>query len=256
MVTAVVAVFGLLFGSFTTVLASRVPEGRGVVSGRSACPRCGEQIRWHDNIPVLSWLVLHGRCRSCGAPISWTYPVIELAVALLWVLVHLRYGLSWTSAVLWILAVASVALFVIDVRHHRLPHRIVLPAYGLVSVPIVIAWLTGERSSWGTAALGLAVMGGFYGLLWFLYPKGMGFGDVTTAGLLGLVLGFLGLEHLAVGAIAGPLAGGLMVVVLAAMGRARKGTAVPYGPALLLGAWIGILVGPAIAQGYIDLLIG
>lgn len=236
------------------VVISRVPRGRQVVSGRSACPHCDAEIAWYDNIPLVSYLVLGGRCRSCKARISPQYPLVELAVALMWLAVVIIHGLSWTSALLAYLAAVSVALVVIDILHRRLPHGIVLPSYGVVAVLAGVAWIVGERGTWISALIGMAVLSLFYGLLWFFYPKGMGFGDVTTAGLLGFVLGFMGWEQLAVGGIAGPLVGGLMVIGMLIAGRVRKGVAVPYGPALIAGAWVGIFAGQPIAQGYLGLL--
>lgn len=179
---------------------------------------------------------------------------MELAVALLWLGSYAVFGLSWTAAVLGVMAVVTVALVTIDIRYSRLPHRIVLPTYGIVAPLMIIAWLVGERETWLMAGAGCLLMGGLYGVLWFIYPKGMGFGDVTTAGLLGLVGGFLGVQHLAVAAIAGPLVGGLVVLGLLGARKLTRGQAVPYGPALIAGAWIGYLGGPAIASGYLDLM--
>jgi leader peptidase (prepilin peptidase)/N-methyltransferase len=150
-----------------------------------------------------------------------------------------------------VLAVVTVALFVIDIRHHRLPHRIVLPSMGIVAALAIAAWFAEERATWATALIGVVAMGGFYGLFWLIYPKGMGFGDVTTACLLGFAAGFLGLQELAVAAIAGPLVGGVIVLMLAATRRLRRGLAIPYGPALISGAWIGILWGAGIAHAYL-----
>ncbi len=245
---------GLLVGSFTNVLIARVPAGKGVITGRSACPRCNHTLAWYDNLPLLSWLVLRARCRYCSTRISAQYPLVEGAVALLWLAVYLVHGIGFTALLLAYLAPVSVALTVIDVRHHRLPHRIVLPSYAVTVAIMACAWTSGESASWWTALIGLVALGGFYGLLWFIYPKGMGFGDVTTAGLLGLALGFLGLENLAVGAIAGPLVGGLMVIALATVRKAGRGTRIPYGPALLTGAWIGLLAGSELAAGYLRIL--
>lgn len=182
------------------------------------------------------------------------YPAVELAVALLWVVVYATWGLTFTAAVFGVLAPVSVALVAIDVQHHRLPHRIVLPSLAIVLVLCAIAWLVGERETWWSAVVGLSAMGGFYATLWFVYPKGMGFGDVTTACLLGFAAGFLGYPTLAVAAIAGPLLGGVMVMVIAIARGVTRGVAIPYGPALLGGAWIGFLGGPLIWSAYVKVL--
>jgi leader peptidase (prepilin peptidase)/N-methyltransferase len=253
-ILAVAAVFGLLLGSFANVLIARIPDGRSVVGGRSACMSCGHQIAWYDNIPLVSWLVLRGRCRHCKAPIGWLYPVVEASVAILCVASAWKWGASVTTLLFCVLATATVALVVIDIKHRRLPHRIVLPTIGIVAVLAIAAWLLGERQSWWSALLGAVALGGFYAVLWFVYPKGMGFGDVTTAVLIGFAAGFLGYPELAVAAIAGPLVGGVVVIILALAGKAKRGVAVPYGPALLAGGWLGILAGPAIAAGYLGVL--
>lgn len=251
---AAVAALGLAFGSFATVLVARVPEGRNFAQGRSGCPKCGTAIAAYDNIPVVSWVLLRGKCRHCKEPIAAIYPLIELAVATLVLATYLIWGVSWTSLLLTYLAIVTVALFVIDLKHRRLPHSLVLPSYPVVIVLMAIAWLTGESNSWWSALIGLLSLGGLYGLLWFFYPKGMGFGDVTTAGLLGLVLGYLGLESVAVGGISGPLIGGLVVIVLVLAKRVGRSSAIPYGPALISGAWLGIFAGPSIADAYLALV--
>lgn len=250
----VAGILGLLLGSFTNVLIARIPDGRGVVAGRSACPKCNAEIAWYDNIPVFSWLRLRGRCRRCHGRIAALYPAVELIVAAMCVGVVAMWGLSITSLMLVIVAVSSVALFVIDIQHRRLPHRIVLPTAVIAMVLAVAAWLAGERATWWSALVGLIAMGGFYGALWFLYPRGMGFGDVTTGAMLGFVAGFLGYPQLAVGAIAGPLVGGVVVIALAVARRVRRGQPIPYGPALITGAWIGFLAGPQIVEAYLGLL--
>lgn len=225
-----------------------------MITGRSACPQCGHSLAWYDNVPLASWLALRARCRYCSTPISAQYPAVESAVALMWLAIYLQWGVSFSALLLAYMAPVSVALVVIDARVHRLPHRIVLPSFLVVAGIALVAWWSGESQSWWTALVGLAAMGGFYGLLWFVYPRGMGFGDVTTASLLGVVLGFLSLQHLAVGAIAGPLLGGVLVIAMAAARRASRKARIPYGPALVGGAWVGVLAGPTIAAGYLSLL--
>lgn len=248
------ALLGVVFGSFATVLVARVPEGEGVARGRSRCRSCGQEIAWHDNIPLLSWVMLGGRCRHCKARISARYPLIEASVGALFVAVYAVWGISWTSLVFAYLAVISVALVAIDLEHHRLPHSMVLPSYGVVVMVMAVAWIAGERDTWWTAALGFAVLALFYGLLWFFYPKGLGFGDVTTAGLLGLAAGFLGTTTVAVAAIAGPLVGGLIIIGMAVSGRLKRGAAIAYGPALIVGAWMAYLAGETIARAYLRLV--
>ncbi|WNM28838.1 prepilin peptidase [Demequina capsici] len=250
----IVAVLGLLWGSFTNVLIARVPQGMKWANDTSRCPRCGADIKWYDNVPLVSYVVLRGRCRSCKERISLRYPLVEALVAALWVAVYLMWGISVTSLVFAYLAVISVALVFIDLDVRRLPFSIVLPSYGVVAVLLAIALLLGEGGAWWMPLAGMGVLGGFYGLLWVVYPAGMGLGDVVAAGLLGLAAGFLGWPVLAVAAIAGPLLGGIVVAVGVLSGRLGRKTAVPYGPMLITGAWIGFLAGEAISNAYLGML--
>ncbi|WP_084073116.1 A24 family peptidase [Demequina sp. NBRC 110052] len=251
---AAVAVLGLLWGSFTNVLIARVPAGENWVSDGSRCPRCGAPIRWYDNVPVLSFAILRGRCRACREPISWRYPIVEVAVASLWVLVFLQWGWSVTALLLAYLAVVSVALVAIDLDVRRLPFALVLPSYGVVAVLLLVATVMGEGATWWMPLAGLGALGGFYAAVWFVYPAGMGFGDVVTAGLLGLVAGHLGWGAVAVAAIAGPLIGGVFVIGGLLAGQLGRKSAVPYGPALIAGAWLGLLAGGAISDAYLGML--
>lgn len=255
---------GSVIGSFLNVVIFRVPAGRSIVAPPSACGSCGHEIRARDNVPVLSWLVLRGRCRDCAAPISIRYPLVEAATALLFVAVALRFPLSFDSGataaftLLTVVAFAylgaiSVALGLIDLDTRTLPNRIVLPAY-LVGILLLGAasLVTGDLASLGRAVVGLAGLGGLY-LVLALATGGMGFGDVKLAGVLGLFLGWLGWDALVVGALAGFILGGLWGVVLIITRRARRGSTVPFGPWMLAGAWVAILGGTWIAKSYLGL---
>ncbi|WP_182114161.1 MULTISPECIES: A24 family peptidase [unclassified Actinotalea] len=253
-------VLGLLVGSFLNVVVWRVPRGDSVVRPPSACPTCGAQIRRRDNVPVLSWLLLRGRCRDCGAPISARYPLVELATALLFVLVVVRFGSALPGAAalpayLYLAAIA-VALALIDVDVHRLPDAIVLPAYPVVAVLLSIAtWATGDWGALGRAALGGLALLLLYGILFVAHPGGMGLGDVKLAGVLGLALGWLGWGALAVGAFAAFLVGGAFAVALLLAGRAGRRSGIPFGPWMLVGAAIGIGWGEALWAAYLELLL-
>lgn len=254
MVIAAAGLLGLLLGSFATVLAARVPDGRDIVVERSHCTSCGSMVRWYDNVPVISWLVLRGRCRDCSARISVTYPLMELAVAGLCALSAWRWGLTLEAAMLVILAPVSAALVVIDVQRRRLPHALVLPSLAVVGAVAVAHGIMGGGTQWWVPLAGAGAIGGFYGLLWLVYPRGLGFGDVTTGALIGGAAGVLGWAQVAVAAISGPLLGGVLVLVLAMGGRARRGTAIPYGPALIAGGWLGFLAGDIITEAYLRAL--
>ena len=248
------ALFGLVIGSFTNVLIARVPAGEPWVRGSSRCPRCRHDLAWYDNIPLISWLALSRRCRHCGSPISGRYPAVELLVALLWVGIAAAFGATFLALALGYLACVTVALVFIDLDVQRLPDSLVLPSYPIVAALLVAdAGVNGAWPSLARAAAGVGILGGFYGLVWIVYPAGLGRGDVTTAGLAGMVLGYLGWSEVAVGAISGPILGGLVVMVgLASRALTRK-SRVPYGPALLLGLWLGVFAGSAIGNWYVAL---
>lgn len=260
--------FGSLIGSFLNVVIYRVPAGRSVVAPASACGNCGHEIRWYDNIPVLSWLILRAKCRDCGARISARYPLIELGTALFFALVAFVFvppvlaASSWQVAAAGVcvviaflyLASISVALAAIDLDTMRLPNAIVLPAYGVGAVLLGAASaLTSDGGAAIRALIGAAAMGLVYLVLALVVPGGMGFGDVKLAGALGLFLGFLGWESLAVGWLSGFIFGGLFGLVLLVIGRGKK-TKIPFGPWMLVGAWVGVLAGPWIAHSYLALL--
>lgn len=253
------AILGLAIGSFLNVVIWRLPRGESLSKPASACPRCGHAIRPFDNIPVLSWLILRGKCRDCGEPISIRYPLVELGTALFFVVVTLwtttqPAGLVLAPAYLYFAAV-SVALALIDVDTKKLPNRIVVPSLGVVPVLLAVASLV--SGDWW--ALLWAIAGGsalftFYFVLVLIYPKGMGFGDVKLAALVGIALGYLGWGPLIVGAFAAFLLGGVLSLVLLSLGKATRKTGIPFGPWMLLGAWVGIFFGIEISTGYLALV--
>jgi leader peptidase (prepilin peptidase) / N-methyltransferase len=255
-ITLASGVLGLLVGSFLNVVVWRVPRGESVVSPPSACPGCGHAIRARDNVPVLSWLLLRGRCRDCGATISARYPLVELATALLFALTAWRLGATWELPAYLYLAAIAVALTLIDIDVRRLPNAIVLPSYGVAAALLLIpAIAEGGWHSYLRALIGAAILFVGYFVLAFAYPAGMGFGDVKLAGVLGLYLGWLGWGELAVGAFLGFLLGGVWGAALLIARRAGRKSAIPFGPFMLAGALLAVFVGGAIARGYVDLMV-
>jgi leader peptidase (prepilin peptidase)/N-methyltransferase len=249
------AVSGLIIGSFLNVVVWRVPRGESIVSPPSACPSCGHRIRGRDNVPVVSWLLLRGRCRDCGERISARYPLVEAGTAALFAAVAWRFGLTWELLPFLYLAAISVALALIDLDVKRLPDAIVLPSYvvaGVVFVALAVA--QGDYSPLVRAAIGGAALFTFYFLLAFAYPSGMGFGDVKLAGLLGIFLGWLGWGSVVVGAFTAFVLGGVYAIVLLLARRATRKTGVPFGPWMLAGAAVGIAIGEPLWAWYLGLM--
>ena len=173
----------LAIGSFLNVVAARVPLRRSVTGGRSACMSCGSQIAWYDNVPVVSWLLLQGRCRGCAERIGWLYPAVELVTALLVAGCFLRFGISWDAAIGAFFACVLVAISAIDIEHRIIPNRIVLPAAAIV---LVAKTLVHPSPEWLIAGLGASL---FLFVAALAYPAGMGMGDVKLALLLGFAVG-------------------------------------------------------------------
>ena len=247
-------VFGLLIGSFLNVVVHRVPRGESIVTPASACPCCSSPIRPRDNVPVVGWLLLRGRCRDCQAPISPRYPLVEAVTAGLFVLMALRFGHDWVLPAYLYLAAVGLALALIDLDCKRLPDALTLPSYPVAATLLGAAALAGSDSGdFLKALLGGAAMFAVYFALCFAYPAGMGFGDVKLAGVLGMYTAWLGWGAWAVGLFLGFFLGGLFGIALILVKKGGRKTAVPFGPFMLLGALIAILAGPELANSYADL---
>ena len=246
---------GLVIGSFLNVVIWRVPRGESVVSPPSHCPSCDARIRTRDNIPVASWLLLRGRCRDCGARISARYPAVEALTGGMFLAMALAFGLSWELPAYLYLTAVGVALAFIDLDTKRLPNVLTLPSYpilaGLLVIPAVADGLWGD---YGRALLGALALFAFYLLLALVYPAGMGMGDVKLAGVLGMALGWLGWAEWVVGSFLAFVLGAVVGLGLMLMRRAGRRSAIPFGPFMLAGAFLGILLGPAIADWYLSQL--
>ena len=248
---------GLLLGSFLNVVVWRVPRGQSVVRPPSACPTCARAVRARDNVPVASWLLLRGRCRDCAAPIPRRYPLVEALTAVLFVALALRLGPDPALPAYLYLAAVGVALAFIDLDVRRLPDVLTLPSYPVVAGLLVLAVALGSDSGeLRRALLGGLAMGGFYVALFLIAPRGMGLGDVKLSGVLGLATGWFGWGELVVGLFAGFLLGGGWGVALLATGRAGRRSALPFGPFMLAGALLAVLVGGPLAQAYLKLSLG
>ena len=250
------ALLGLLVGSFLNVVVHRVPRGESVVSPPSACPRCGSRIRARDNVPVLGWLFLRGRCRDCGEEVSPRYPLVEAGTGALFAVVALRFAddLPVLPAYLYLVAV-GVALALIDVDVKRLPNALTYPSYPVAVVLLGgAALLDAGSGSFVRALAGGAVALAVYFTLVLAYPAGMGLGDVKLSGVLGLYLGWLGWGVLALGLFLGFLLGGLFGIGLMVVGRGGRKSKVPFGPFMLLGALAAVLLGDPLVDAYLRLL--
>jgi leader peptidase (prepilin peptidase)/N-methyltransferase len=230
-------------GSFLNVVIHRLPRGESLVHPRSRCPSCQTQIAGYDNIPIVSWLVLRGRCRHCGAAISPRYPIVELITAVTFAAVILVRGFDDDLIVELPFVAALIALAGIDADHKLLPNKIVYPlaAWGVVAVLIAERDDFVEHLVAGTGAflfLLLAVLA---------YPRGMGMGDVKLAGAMGIYLGVSVIPALLIAFLSGSVVGG---VIIAREGAAARKKAVPFGVFLALGGIVGVLVGPELVDFY------
>lgn len=255
---AVVASLGLAVGSFLNVVIARVPAGESLVHPGSHCPHCSAAIRARHNVPVVGWLVLHGRCADCAEPISVRYPMVELVTALLFVATTVNVArlhlLSALPAYLFFVAV-GVALTAIDLSVMRLPNAIVYPSYVVLAVLLTGASLVeGSVQPLARAAVGCVAMLAFFFALVLANPKGMGLGDVKLAGVVGAVLGFLSYPALVVGTFAAFVLGGLVGGVLLVSRRATGKTMLPFGPAMVAGALVAIFASAPLVDAYTTLV--
>src|SRR3954454_11537785 len=239
---AIALVPGLAFVSFLNVVAARIPLRRSLVSPGSACMSCGTPLAWYDNVPLLSFALLRGRCRHCEAPIPWRYPLVEATTAVLVAACVLRFGLTWDAAVAAFFCAALVAVSATDIELHIIPNRIVLPAAAVV---LAANTLLHPSVEWAVAGFGAAL---FLFLAALAYPGGMGMGDVKLALLLGFALGRTVPIALMIGFVAALVPSAVMI---ARHGRAARKMGIPFGPFLALGAVVALFWGDAILHAYL-----
>lgn len=235
---------GLAVGSFLNVVASRLPEHRSLVAPRSACGSCSTPIEARDNVPLVSYALLRGRCRTCQAPIPARYPLVEVVTAALVVACFLVFGVTAYAALASFFCAVLVVVSVIDIEHRIIPNRIVLPATAVV---LVAQMLIHPSLEWPLAALGAS---GFLFLAALAYPKGMGMGDVKFALLLGAMLG----TDVTVALLVAMLAALVPAVwLLARHGAAARKMAIPFGPFLALGALVALFFGAPLLDRYLGI---
>lgn len=247
--------FGLLIGSFLNVVVWRVPRGESVVSPPSACPSCEQPISHRDNVPVLGWVLLRGRCRHCSEPISRRYPAVEMATAVLFAAMAIRFGFSPELPAYLYLAAVGLALALIDLDIKRLPDALTLPSYAVAGILLAIASAHAPTSLLRAALGGAAMFAVYFGLC-FAYPAGMGFGDVKLSGVLGIYTAWLGWDVWAAGLMLGFFLGGFFGIGLLLAQRGGRKTAIPFGPFMIAGAFVAIFAGHQIVSGYLHLTTG
>jgi leader peptidase (prepilin peptidase)/N-methyltransferase len=244
--------FGLLIGSFLNVVIWRVPRRESIVAPPSHCPSCDAEIAPYDNVPVVSWLVLRGRCRHCGVHISARYPLVELACAGLWVTMGLRFGWAWDLPAYLVLVSALLALSLIDFDTFLLPDRIVYPlSVAMVVLFAVPAIVDSSGSDFVRALLGGLAAFGFFLTVHLIAPRGMGFGDVKLSFSLGLALGWLSWGSVFLGLFLGFLLGAVIGVALIATRVRSRRDHVPFGPFLAAGTVLAITFGQPLLDLYL-----
>lgn len=245
------ALIGLAVGSFLNVVIYRVPLGKSIVSPPSACPECNTPVAPRDNIPVLSWLLLRGKCRHCGAPISARYPIVEALTGVAFAITAVRFGPSSSLPAELIFVAGLIALAAVDLERYLLPRAILYPTLGLVAGALVLtAAITGQ---WHRLAIAVICSVGAFAVFFlinFIRPAWLGFGDVRLAALLGLALGWMGPWYLFIGFMAANLVGAVIGIALIAAHKARRTTPLPYGVFLAAGSLLALWVGAGIISWY------
>lgn len=243
--------FGAVIGSFLNVCIYRLPLDQSVVSPRSRCMSCGAEVAWYDNLPIVSWFLLHGRCRSCGTGFSIRYPLVELLTASLALLLCLRFGLSLSFGIYFVLTAALIVITFIDFDHQIIPDEISLPGIGLgflasffLPEPGWLSSLLGIVVGWGSLALV------FYVYLWLTGREGMGGGDAKLLAMLGA---FLGVKAVPFIIFSSSLVGTVAGLSIMALQRKGRHLAIPFGPYLAMGALLYIFYGPWLINWYLRL---
>jgi leader peptidase (prepilin peptidase)/N-methyltransferase len=243
--------FGLAIGSFLNVVIYRVPRHESVITPPSACPNCGTQIEARDNIPVLSWLLLRGRCRHCQARISWQYPAVELLTAGLFAGLAARFGWNWALPAYLALFAGLIALSWIDVERLLLPKAIIYPTLLLVAALLIVA--SAANHDWHSMWVGAVCAAGWWMAFWalnFISPRLLGYGDVRLAPLLGLGLGWLGVRYVILGFFAANVIGAVIGIGLIVAKKVERQQRIPYGVFLALGTAVAVFSGSELLRPF------
>ncbi len=242
---AFAAFIGALFGSFFNVVAYRLPRGESLSHPRSRCPGCETPIKPYDNVPILSWLALRGKCRACGSGISLRYPLVEAGTALLCGLVVLAKGFDEDAILPLVFVLLMVPVTLIDLDHRIIPNKLMI--IGAVVAPALVLWL--EPDAIAEHLIAGVAAGGFFLVAVLAYPRGMGVGDIKLAAVMGLFLGRAVGPAIFIALISGTLVGAL-IMARKGVAEGRK-TAVPFGPFLALGGVVALFVGDAMVDWYL-----
>ena len=245
---APVAVLGLIVGSFLNVCIYRLPRRESVVWPASRCTRCQRALSWYENIPVVSWLVLRARCRTCGERISWIYPLIEVCSALLFVAVYMLYGPTLLGGARLLFACALLVLFAIDLEHQILPNAITLPG---IAAGLALSLVT--PPGWRDALIGIVLGGAIPYAIAEAYfrlrgVEGLGMGDVKMLAMIGA---FLGWKLMLVTLVLASLAGSIVGLGFIAAGYGRR-YALPFGTFLAVGAGVAVMAGETLLAWYLS----
>lgn len=242
---AFAAFIGALFGSFFNVVAYRLPRGESLSHPRSRCPGCETPIKPYDNVPILSWLALRGKCRACGSRISLRYPLVEASTAVLCGLVVLTKGFDEDAILPLVFVLLMVPVTLIDLDHRIIPNKLMI--IGAAAAPALVLWL--EPDAIAEHLIAGVAAGGFFLVAVLAYPRGMGVGDIKLAAVLGLFLGRAVGPAIFIALISGTLVGAL-IMARKGVAEGRK-TAVPFGPFLALGGVVALFVGDAMVDWYL-----
>jgi leader peptidase (prepilin peptidase)/N-methyltransferase len=252
---ALVFLFGISFGSFFNVLIYRLPSGKSLLRPPSHCPKCDNLIRFYDNVPLLSFLILRGKCRHCGAKISWRYPTVEALTGILAVIAIYYFGFTIRGFEAALLSLLFVPIFFIDLDHWIIPDSLDLP---WIPVGLAVAFLSGSFVNWSGALIGALVGGGVFALIMILgkmafKKEAMGFGDVKLAAMLGAFMGWKNLLLILIlASFLGSLVG--VALIISSGKKKERATSVPFGPFLVAASLIAIYFGDSIINAYISFI--
>lgn len=237
-------IFGLVVGSFLNVCIYRIPSRKSLYRGRSFCPDCFKEIAWYDNIPVVSYLILHGRCRKCGSRISPRYVLVELITALMFLVVIINFGLNWDTLKYAIFITFLVTASFIDIEHRIIPNVLNLTFF-IIAISFIVIF---HRNMWFEFLISSGIVGGFLLILALVFPKGMGMGDSKFMAVCGLFLGYPSIVALFLGFLIGAIYGLFMI----AMRKKNMKEKLSFGPFLALGCAIAIFFGDHLIRLYLS----